>query len=58
MNIEIVDYSEKALALFGDTYQIKDKLKELGAYYNKHLKYKTGLKPGWVISKKKKEQVE
>lgn len=58
LNIEIVDYSEKALALFGDTYQIKDKLKELGAYYNKHLKYKTGLKPGWVISKKKKEQVE
>lgn len=58
LNIEIVEYSEKALALFGDTYQIKDKLKELGAHYNARLKYKSGIKPGWVISKKKKEQVE
>ena len=58
LNIEIVDYSEKALALFGATYQIKDKLKELGAYYNPRLKYKTGVKPGWIISKKQKEQIE
>lgn len=57
LNIKVVDYSEYALAVFGNTYNIKDKLKELSAKYNPRLKYDNDVKPGWIISKKKKEQL-
>jgi hypothetical protein len=49
----IVNYSEKALAVFGDTKPIKNQLKELGARFNPYLT-KDGVKtPGWICSKKK-----
>lgn len=37
--LEIVDYSEKAIAVFGDTKAIKDQLKELGGRFNPSLNY-------------------
>lgn len=58
-NIEIIDYSDKAIAIFGNTYDIKDKIKELGGKFNPYLKYKDGeKKPGWIISKKKQKEIE
>lgn len=57
-DIEVVDYSERAYAVFGNTYDIKDELKEIGASYNKWLKYGSGKKPGWIIGKRKKAELE
>ena len=58
-NIEIIEYSDKALAIFGNTYNIKDQIKELGGKFNPRLKYKDDQKkPGWIISKKKQKEIE
>lgn len=45
----IVNYSEKAIALTGDTKIIKDQLKNLGGRYNAHLTCGAG----WIFSKSK-----
>lgn len=59
-NIKIVDYSEKSVAIFGETYPIKDKLKKLGARFNRFLiNPETEKKePGWIISKNKKDELK
>lgn len=51
----LVDYSEKALALFGNTRPIKDTLKELGGRFNPALQLKGVKTAGWVFSKSKRE---
>ena len=56
-NFEIVDYSEKAIALFGDTREIKDQLKEIGGRYNPYLKNNGSKVPGWIFSKSKADKV-
>lgn len=55
---QLVDYSEKSVALFGETKQIKDQLKELGGRFNRNLKWQDQTKPGWIFSKSKKEALE
>lgn len=45
--VQIIDYSEKAVAVIGDTRPIKDKLKELGGRFNPRLT----CGPGWIFSK-------
>lgn len=55
--LEIVDYSEKAIAVFGETNEIKDHLKELGGKFNPALKYNGEKRAGWIFSKKKAEKV-
>lgn len=57
LSFEMVDYSEKSFALFGDTYPIKDKLEELGGSFNYNLKYGNNKRPGYIFSKKKEEKV-
>lgn len=52
--IEIVDYSEKAFAIIGDTKPIKGKLKELGGCFNGRL----SCGPGWIFSKSKLDTVK
>ena len=32
--LRIVDYSEKAIALLGDTFSIKDEIKQFGGTFN------------------------
>ncbi|KAI8833752.1 hypothetical protein BC829DRAFT_422453 [Chytridium lagenaria] len=54
----IVDYSDKSIAIFGDTISIKDKLKTLGARFNRYLSYAGGTKAGWIISTKFRKSVE
>lgn len=57
--LELVDYSEKAIALFGNSKAIKETLKELGGRFNPHLTNpKTQEKQaGWIFSKKVQEQL-
>ena len=45
--VQIIDYSEKAIAVIGDTKAIKDKLKELGGRFN----FRLTCGPGWIFKK-------
>lgn len=54
-DVHVVDYSERCMAIFGNTFAIKDRLNNDGWTFNKFLTHpvsKTKM-PGWVISKKK-----
>lgn len=55
----IVDYSEKCVALFGDTKPIKDELKKLGGRFNANLRpFDDDTRvPGWVFPKKCKDDI-
>ena len=53
LEIQIINYSEKAIAVIGDTKPIADKLQEIGGRFNDHL----SCGPGWVFSKKREEMV-
>jgi hypothetical protein len=53
----LVDYSEKALAVFGDTRAIKDRLKELGGRFNPKLTHGGIEQAGWVFSKNREAQL-
>ena len=48
VNFSIIDYSEKAIAVTGDTKPIADKLKAIGGRFNPRL----SCGPGWIFSKK------
>jgi hypothetical protein len=54
LNVSIVDYSERAVAIVGDTIKIKDILKELGCRYNKFL----SCGAGWIASKRNIEAIK
>lgn len=56
--LEIVDYSEKAIAVFGDTKAIKEQLKELGGRFNPSLSYNGEKRAGWIFSKKQADKVK
>ena len=47
--LQIIDYSEKAIAVVGDTRAIKETLKALGGKFNRHL----SCGAGWIFSKTK-----
>lgn len=53
----MVDYSEKAIVVFGDTKAIKEQLKELGGRFNPSLNYNGEKRAGWIFSKKKADEV-
>lgn len=52
--VQIIDYSEKAIAVIGDTKPIKDKLKELGGRFN----FRLSCGAGWIFPKTKLEEIE
>jgi len=53
--ITIEDYTEKSIVVRGeDTKEIKEKLQELNGKYNPNLEGG----PGWIFSKKRREEVE
>lgn len=56
--LEIVGYSEKAIAVFGDTKAIKDQLKELSGRFNPSLNYNGVKCAGWIFSKKQADKVK
>ena len=51
--VEIVDYSEKAIAVIGNTSAIKEVLKKLGGRFNPKLKCGAG----WIFSKRKESEL-
>ena len=51
--LQIVDYSEKAIAVIGETKDVKDELKELGGRFNPRL----SCGAGWIFSKKKENEI-
>lgn len=55
--VELVEYSEKALAVFGDTRPIKDTLRELGGRFNRSLSNRGEKCAGWVFSRTKGAQL-
>lgn len=58
MSISIVNYSEKAIAVFGNTKDIKDHLAALGGKFNPSLKQNDERVPGWVFPTGKREEVK
>lgn len=52
--IQIIDYSEKAIAVIGDTKPIKEKLKELGGKFN----FRLSCGAGWIFPKSKLNEIE
>ncbi len=58
LQFEIVDYSEKAIALFGDTKPIKDLLSAMGGKFNPRLTHNGEKQAGWIFSKTKREELE
>jgi hypothetical protein len=52
--LNIIDYSEKSFAITGDTYQIKDTLKELNGKFNRFLTCGAG----WIFPKTKLNEVK
>ena len=57
LNLEIVEYSEKAIAVFGDTKPIKNVLKDLNGLFRANLTYKGERRAGWIYSKKQETKV-
>ncbi len=55
---EIVDYSPKAIALFGDTKSIKDLLKAIGGKFNPRLTHNGEKKAGWIFQQSKRDELE
>ncbi len=58
LSFEIVDYSEKAIALFGDTKAIKDLLKAMGGKFNPKLTHNNEKQAGWIFSHSKKNELQ
>ena len=52
--IQVIDYSEKAIAVTGDTKPIKDEMKRLGGKFNSRLSCGCG----WVFGKRNKETLK
>lgn len=48
-SFEIIDYTEKSIAVFGDTKSIKDDLKALGGRFNSRLNYNGEKAAGWIF---------
>lgn len=55
---ELVEYSEKALAVFGNTKAIKEQLKEIGGRFNAYLTHNGQKMAGWIFSKSKEQQLK
>jgi len=53
----IVDYSQKALVVFGDTKPVKEQLKALGGRFNPKLTHEGRKKAGWIFSKSQESEL-
>lgn len=58
--LQLVKYSAKSVALFGDTKPIKDQLKAMGGRFNPNLKHPdTGKRtPGWIFPIAKQDKLQ
>lgn len=53
----LVEYSEKAVAVFGETRAIKDELKAMGGKFNNRLTSNGKRLAGWIFSKSQEQQL-
>lgn len=53
-DVTIVDYSDKAIAIIGNTKPVKELLKSLNCKYNQSLRVGNG----WIASKKKRNLIQ
>ena len=56
--LRVVNYSEKVVALIGDTFSIKDEIKKLGGTFNKSLSIENTKVSGWIFPSNKKQEIE
>lgn len=56
-NCTLVEYSDKAVAVFGDTKSIKDELKAMGGRFNSRLTHDGQRVAGWVFSKSQQRRL-
>jgi histone H4 len=54
----MVDYSDKSVAVLGNSTDYRNRLLELGGKYNRNLNYDGVKQHGWIFTKNKKSQVE
>jgi DNA topoisomerase-1 len=57
-NVKIINYSEKSIAVIGDTKPLKDTLKELGGRFNPNLTVSGKKTAGWIFGKSKLQKVK
>jgi hypothetical protein len=53
----LFEYSEKSVALFGNTKPIKEQLMAIGGKFNRHLQHLGQPTAGWIFSRKRLDQV-
>ena len=53
----LVEYSAKAVAVFGDTKSIKDELKAMGGRFNSRLTFSGKTMAGWIFPKSKEQRL-
>lgn len=56
-DVRMIEYSDKAIAVIGNSYEIKEDLKKLGGRFNRFLKVDDKKVPGWIFSKSKTNEV-
>ena len=57
-NVILVNYSDKAIALFGDTKAIKEQIKAIGGRFNPFLNNNGQKEAGWILPAAKIEQAK
>lgn len=55
--LRVVDYSDKAIAVLGDSTEIKEELQELGGRWNPHLTFEGEKVKGWIFPKSRMDKV-
>ena len=56
--VRIVDYSDKSVAVIGDTRQFKDNLKSMGGKWNAHLTVDGARAMGWIFRTSQRAAIE
>lgn len=56
--VQLVRYSDRAVALFGETKPIKDILNDAKGKFNNYLKHNGETKPGWIFPYSRLEEVK
>ena len=56
-NYTLVEYSEKAIAVFGETRAIKEELKAMGGRFNSRLTHNGKKLAGWIFPKSQEERL-
>ena len=55
--LKAIQYTERCIAVIGDTKPLKDQLKQAGGKFNPYLKVNGATVAGWVFSVNRKDQI-